>query len=161
MTALDTGGNGVIGPAVYASDLSLYGFYVYAGVGYIFKQAGPLSNVLASGAVTLTVNDVLRLEIAAGTLVAKKNGTAVLTAYEAIPLPVGSPGVQGVPAGTDTYRVHDWEGGNIASLPVVVKPVILVSWTYNSTGVGINVILSNLNTDPLAVQIDAWATNHP
>lgn len=152
VTQLESVTSGAIGPALYVSDLSYYAFFIAASVAYLFKQVGDVTTVLSSAAATLSLNDVLRLEIAANTLVAKQNGTAILTAFETSPLSLGAAGVQGYL--TSDFRVNNWEGGNLVNLPVIPKPVLLGPWTYLPNGTGINMVLSNLNTTPLEVRID-------
>ena len=147
-----TSGAGGLGPALYVQDASFYGFYIDTSVAYLFKQVGLVTTVLNSAPATLSLNDVLRLEIAGQTLTAKQNGTVILTAFEAVPLTFGAPGVNGFQ--TSTLRANNWQGGNL-QIPVVIVPVALGPWTYISTGLGVQFTLQNLNLTPLEVQIDA------
>jgi len=160
VTAVDTTGNPAgLGPAVYVNAgtnlESFYGFYIEAinSTGYIFSSVNGVTTVLTAAIMPLAVvNDVLRLEIAAGVLVAKVNGTVVLVSPIGVSISFGSPGVQGENA--NHFRVNDWEGGNISTLPVLTTPVGIGPWIYLGTGIGVRMTLENFNLIPLDTQID-------
>jgi hypothetical protein len=152
ITATEAGA-GALGPAIYVQDGAFYAFYVEAGVAYLFKQVGLVTTVLNSTAATLSVNDILYLEIAGQTLTAKQNGIVIMTAFEAVPLPVGNPGVNG--RLTSTLRANNWQAGNLQIPIIAVIPVVLGPWVYLPAGSGIRMSLQNLNVSPLQVQIDA------
>ena len=152
ITATEAGAGG-LGPAVYVQGGSFYGFYIEAGVAYLFTQVGNVTTVLNSVAATLSVNDVLYLEIAGQTLTAKQNGIVIMTTFETVPLPVGNPGVQG--RLTSALRANNFQAGNLQIPIISVIPVVLGPWVYLSTGLGIEMTLQNLNLLPLQVQIDA------
>jgi hypothetical protein len=151
ITATESGA-GALGPAIYVQDGAFYAFYIEAGVAYLFKQAGLVTTVLGSTAATLSVNDILSIEIAGQTLTAKQNGIVILTAFEVVPLPVGNPGVNG--RLTSTLRANDWQAGNLQIPIVAVIPVVLGPWVYLPNGTGVTMTLQNLNLQPLQVQID-------
>ena len=152
ITATELGAGG-LGPAVYVQDGAFYALYIEAGIAYLFKQVGDITTVLNSVAATLSVGDILYLEISGQTLTAKQNGVVILTAYEPVPLPVGNPGVNG--RLTSMLRANNFQAGNLQIPIVAVIPVVLGPWVYIAGGFGITMTLQNLNLQPLDTQIDA------
>lgn len=113
-----------IGLAVRCSaGANFYAFYRdnADGKAYLFKVVAGVVSYTDLGALTLTVGNILRLEVATSTLSAFKNGVLVGTYNTLGSLSSGAPGIQGInhqanPAAANSQIFSNWSAG---SLPYV------------------------------------------
>jgi hypothetical protein len=111
-----------LGPAVrcHASAATYYGFYAMgqgrnSDENYLFvMEAGVWTQIGSMGTLTVTVNDIMRLEASGTTLTPTINGSTTGTpgAQTNEALAGGYAGVTGY-HNTDYLRMDDWEGGNL------------------------------------------------
>ncbi|MGA3023122.1 MAG: hypothetical protein ABSE66_10120, partial [Thermoplasmata archaeon] len=157
----------IMGPALHIHDDVFLGAYVDTtdDAAYIFYRTGVTQTILASTPlpasppVVLSPGDVLRLAAMDGVLTFYQNSNVLLTVpLDVAILRLGGPGIQGTGYAGGAARIQDWEGGNLTN---TINPIQIQSWTYVPTGVGIDVVVDNQNTNPMNVRISAWATAFP
>jgi hypothetical protein len=105
-----------MGVAVRAGFGAGYIFMVEGGAWGLSKLVSYGFTLLSSGSLTLTANDVIRIEASGTTITAKRNGSVVTTAIDASHAS-GTPGIAGDgSAASGTYTLlDDWVGDDLTS----------------------------------------------
>jgi hypothetical protein len=105
-----------MGVAVRAGAGSAYVFLVGSGEWFLAKLVSFGYVGLTSGSLTLTANDVIRLEASGTTITAKQNGSTISTVTDASHAS-GNPGVCGDgSAASGTYTLlDDWVGDDLTA----------------------------------------------
>lgn len=115
ITQVGTAGQ-YMGVVVRSSSGNGYGFYVTPGTYNVWKTVSFVWTSLASGAITLTAGDVVRLEVSGTALSAKQNGSTIWSGTDSA-LSSGAPGVSGTgEAASGTYTLlDDWVGDDLTA----------------------------------------------
>lgn len=127
----DTSDEGM-GPCVRMNGTNLYFVQTNAVETRIYKRISGTYTQLGADGVACAVNDVLYLEVQGNALIAKKNGTAIITTTDpASAIASGSAGLWATAAGSvttagDDFAFGDFSGGaiieDVSDWPLVAAP---------------------------------------
>lgn len=93
----------------------------------IRRMATGTATIIGAYSGTVSVNDVVRLEVVGNALTCKLNGTTRIGPVTDTNYATGSAGLAGYSGNTYNTRLDDWEGGDLAggAAPVVRRKIVI------------------------------------
>lgn len=114
-----TVGDSFLGPAVRVTASNGYGFYGGQFGRYLFKVVAGVTSTLSSDGTSVSVSDVLELQVVGTQLTAKVNGADLFTPTDSA-LSSGSGGASSF-GSANALRQDDWTADNIGGASVPYK----------------------------------------